>query len=351
MDPQLEPLGDGFPRAPRRTLPSWKTAIGYLIAAACLIWVFHDVRFGELFHEIQLMNWWLVALAVVFDILSYICQGWRWSLLLHPKGRLPVSQTTQAIYAGLFINEILPMRVGEVLRIYLASRWLAVDFATIVSSVLVERFLDGIWLVLAAAATILLIPLPRYLVDVEELLAVSVILALALFVYLVMRKQPDQTGDGSQRGFRAGLLRITGRLASGIHVIGRSRYLYESLGVSCLLLLFQVLALWLVMWAYGFRLTFWHGMAAMIILHLGTLVPSAPSNLGTYQFFTVVGLTQFGIEKTAATGFSVVVFVILTIPLWIIGIFAFGRAGLTLKQLRADLPRWGKRGGEEVAPS
>ena len=351
MDPQLEPLGDGFPRAPRRTLPSWKTAIGYLIAAACLIWVFHDVRFGELFHEIQLMNWWLVALAVVFDILSYICQGWRWSLLLHPKGRLPVSQTTQAIYAGLFINEILPMRVGEVLRIYLASRWLAVDFATIVSSVLVERFLDGIWLVLAAAATILLIPLPRYLVDVEELLAVSVILALALFVYLVMRKQPDQTGDGSQRGFRAGLLRIIGSLASGIHAIGRSRYLYESLGVSGLLLLFQVLAFWLVMWAYGFRLTFWHGMAAMIILHLGTLVPSAPSNLGTYQFFTVVGLTQFGIEKTAATGFSVVVFVILTIPLWIIGIFAFGRAGLTLKQLRADLPRWGKRGGEEVAPS
>jgi hypothetical protein len=105
------------------------------------------------------------------------------------------------------------------------------------------------------------------------------------------------------------------------------------------------------MWAYGFRLTFWHGTAVLIILHLGTLVPSAPSNLGTYQFFTVVGLTQFGIEKTAATGFSVIVFVILTIPLWIIGIFAFGRAGLTLQQLRTGLPRGGKRRGEEVVPS
>ncbi len=351
MDQQSAPLGGGSHRAARKARPSWKTAVGYFVAAACVIWVFHDVRFGELFREIQLMNWWLVALAVGFDILSYVCQGWRWSLLLHPKGRLSVLQATRAIYAALFVNEILPMRVGEVLRIYLASRWLAVDFTSIVSSVLVERFFDGIWLALAAAATILVVPLPRYLVDAEELLAVMVLAGLALFLYLVMRRQPVLPGNGSRHGFRSGLLRITTSLASGIGDIGRSRYLYESLGVSGLLLLFQVLAFWLVMWGYGFRLSFWHGAAVVLVLHLGTMVPSAPSNIGTYQFFTVVGLTQFGVEKTAATGFSVVVFVILTIPLWIIGIFAFGRAGLTLRQLRTDLPRWGKRRAEEVGPS
>ena len=58
-----------------------------------------------------------------FDILSYVCQGMRWSLLLHPIGRISTFQATEAIYAGLFVNEILPMRLGEVLRIYLVSRW------------------------------------------------------------------------------------------------------------------------------------------------------------------------------------------------------------------------------------
>jgi len=351
MDQQSKPIEDGFQRKRRRAAPSWKTALGYLVAAACLVWVFHDVRFGELFHEIRMMNWWLVALAVAFDILSYVCQGWRWSLLLHPKGSLSVLQTTQAIYAGLFVNEILPMRVGEVLRIYLASGWLAVGFAAIVSSVLVERFFDGIWLALAAAATVLLIPLPRYLVDAEELLAAVVLSALALFIYLVLRKQPAPPSGESHRGFRAALINITASLASGIRDIGRSRYLYGSLGVSGLLLVFQVLAFWLVMWGYGLRLSFWHGAVVVLILHLGTMIPSAPSNVGTYQFFTVVGLTQFGVEKTAATGFSVVVFVILTVPLWVIGIFAFGRAGLSLKQLRAELPRWAKPHTGETAPS
>jgi hypothetical protein len=59
--------------------------------------------------------------------------------------------------------------------------------------------------------------------------------------------------------------------------------------------------------------------------------------VGTYQFFTVLGLTQFAVDKTTATGFSVVVFLILTVPLWVIGILAFGRAGLSLHQVRAGM--------------
>ena len=58
------------------------------------------------------------------------------------------------------------------------------------------------------------------------------------------------------------------------------------------------------------------GLAVFIIVHLGTLVPGAPANVGSYQFFTVLGLTLFGVEKAAAAGFSFVVFTVLTAPLW-----------------------------------
>jgi uncharacterized membrane protein YbhN (UPF0104 family) len=81
----------------------------------------------------------------------------------------------------------------------------------------------------------------------------------------------------------------------------------------------------------------WHGAAVFLIVHIGTMIPGAPSNVGTYQFFTVVGLTIFGISKTVATSFSVVVFLILTIPLWIIGLLVFMRLGFSLKQVRREL--------------
>jgi hypothetical protein len=59
--------------------------------------------------------------------------------------------------------------------------------------------------------------------------------------------------------------------------------------------------------------------------------------VGTYQFFTVVGLTLFGIDKTLASGFSIIVFFILTIPLWIIGLLVFGRLGISLKKVRTEI--------------
>ena len=79
------------------------------------------------------------------------------------------------------------------------------------------------------------------------------------------------------------------------------------------------------------------GIAVFLIVHLGTALPSAPANIGTYQFFTVLGLTLLGVDKTSAAGFSLVVFALLSAPLWALGFWAFGRSGLTLFDVRARL--------------
>jgi hypothetical protein len=84
----------------------------------------------------------------------------------------------------------------------------------------------------------------------------------------------------------------------------------------------------------GLRLGFWAGVATLLIVHLGTALPNAPANLGTYQLSCAAGLMLFGIDKTTAAGLSVVVFVVLTIPLWMLGALAFGQSGLTIKMVR-----------------
>ncbi len=66
-------------------------------------------------------------------------------------------------------------------------------------------------------------------------------------------------------------------------------------------------------------LSFWVGLTIFLIVHFGTLLPNAPGSVGVYQFFCVIGLTLFEVEKTSATGFSPVAFFFLKAPLWIIG--------------------------------
>jgi glycosyltransferase 2 family protein len=118
--------------------------------------------------------------------------------------------------------------------------------------------------------------------------------------------------------------------------MGRRRETYVAFAASAILLLGQIVAFWLVGVAYGpLHLGFWAAAATLIIIHLGTAIPNTPANVGTYQFFCVLALTLLGVDKTMATGFSVVVFVALTVPLWLIGSLALGRSGTSLASVRS----------------
>jgi hypothetical protein len=132
--------------APSQAKKNARQAVGYLFAIACLSWVFYDINFKILWQSMPGINWWLVVLAVIFDILSYVVQGLRWQQLLHTAGTITTLRATQAVYAGLFVNEIVPMRIGELVRRYLVSQWLSVKFIAIIPSVAIERFFDALWL-------------------------------------------------------------------------------------------------------------------------------------------------------------------------------------------------------------
>src|ERR1051326_8374495 len=89
-------------------------ALSYAIAAACLYWAFRGIRFSELLHSLVSINWWWVPLAVMLDLLIYVCASWEWQLLLRSVGRVSFRKAMQAIFASRFANDVLPVRAGYV---------------------------------------------------------------------------------------------------------------------------------------------------------------------------------------------------------------------------------------------
>ena len=47
-------------------------------------WALHGVNWTELWEDIRDLDWRWMAVAAVSDILAYVVQGWRWSLVLRP---------------------------------------------------------------------------------------------------------------------------------------------------------------------------------------------------------------------------------------------------------------------------
>jgi glycosyltransferase 2 family protein len=323
----------------QRTKDISRQLAGYGVGIACLIWVFHDIHGERLLSQIAGINWWLVGIAVFLDICSYATQGLRWTFLLRPLGRLGMVRATQAVYAGLFVNEIMPLRAGEVVRTYLVSRWLSTGFVSVVPSIAVERVLDGVCLFAGIGLTALFVRLPVDLMHAADIFGCVMLAALLVFLWLVMRR-PKRKNSGSGESHRTLMRRIAlifGRISDGIHDIGIGKNLFLSFGASACILILQILSFWFVMAGCGISHSIWAGATVFLIIHLGTAIPNAPSNMGSYQLFCVLGLSLFGVDKTTAAGFSVAVFIILTLPLWVLGLVAINRTGMKLSDIRTRI--------------
>ncbi|HMA52824.1 MAG TPA: lysylphosphatidylglycerol synthase transmembrane domain-containing protein [Acidobacteriota bacterium] len=318
----------------------------YGIAAAGLVWVFHDVEWAKLLKAVAGLDWRWVALGVLLDVVSYAGQGARWRLLLRPLGDISLMQATQAVYAGLFFNEVVPFHLGEIARAYPVSRWMAAPLVAVIPSMALERLFDGIWLAAGIGITAIFVPLPRDLLQAGDVFGLAMLGLTAVLVYLLVRKarepRPARTGKFRQWGPVRWVLVNLGQLEIGLRSIGFSRLSVAAFTVSFPILLLQMLSFWLIMVAYGLRLSFWVGGAVFLIVRFGTVIPGAPGNLGLYQLFCVLGLTLFGVDKTASAGFSIVVYVLLSIPLWVLGGLALGRTGMSMATIKARI----KEGGD-----
>ncbi len=322
----------------RRVRRGVVTALVWMAAAAALIWVLHGFEWREFVNDLAFIDWKWVVPAVAFDILSYVCQAWRWNYVLKPLGAPSLLRSTQAIYVGLFTNEILPLRGGEFVRAFLVSQWTELGFSVVLASVGIERLLDGIWLAVGFGITAMVVPLPPLVRDGANILGIVVLIGVGLLIAVLaeglrVTHALERTRAGG-RGLLSTILHFIDRLFEGMQQIGHSASLYRAVATSFLLLITQVLALWAMMWSFGLYQSFWVACTVLFILHLGTAIPGAPANLGSYQVSCVAGLMLFGVDKTTAAEFSVVMFVMLTAPLLVLGLAAVLFSGLSLRDLR-----------------
>ncbi len=320
----------------RRVSPS---AIGYLFAVAGLTWVLHDLHPAQLAAQLRHVNWsWIVA-GMLCDVLSYLCQGWRWKLLLRPAGEISARQSTQVVYVSLFVNEVLPMRAGELVRAYLAARWTGATMLAIVPSMIVERLFDGLWMTIGLATAACFIPLPGSLRATAQTFGLMMLMATTLLIALAFRKSAStpQTSRLMNWPPLHSLALMLERISHHLTRMRRAPGFYRAWLLSLAFLGLQMLAFWMVLIGYGLRVPWQVAVVVFLIVHLSTAIPSAPGNAGSYQFFTVLGLTLFGVDKALATGFSLVVFVLLTAPLLLAGFVALAHSGLTLHSLRQEI--------------
>jgi uncharacterized membrane protein YbhN (UPF0104 family) len=308
--------------------------IGYALALGSLIWVFRDFHSVQALHELENVNYRWVLVGILFDVFSYGVQALRWKWLLNPFGKVRLGRAIRAVYAGLFANMVFPLRPGEVLRSYLLSNSEEISIGKVLGSVGVERLIDLVIAAAGLAIVSLVVDLPPRFKKIADTLGIVTLILLAIVVLLILYLEVKL---GREMGPEGRPRRLPGKMMAalmGLHAMGTAPSFYPAVLASLFMPFCQVVGLWAMMRAYALHLPFLAAVVVLLVINLGVSLPNAPANVGSYQFFCVVGLSVFQVEKSTATGFSIFAFLALTIPISLLGFVALIRSGLSLRSMR-----------------
>jgi glycosyltransferase 2 family protein len=331
-----QPSMDSIQAKPaRRKIPRWLLmVVTYAVSIGSLVWALRGYDFSQIQVAILSVRWAWVFVAVVLELTVYLLHAWRWRTLLSPVERPGFWETVQAIYIGLFASGVLPLRPGEIIRGYLLTIWAGIPISLTLTSMVIERILDGIWLVAAFGIAASFTSMPQALVDFAQVLAVGVAAVAALFLFVLFRKQHAHT---FLSGHNWGQKFV--HVLDQIHQLGDWRTVSRAFGITCLFWIMQILPVWALFRSYDMDLSIWAASAVLVIKSIGTVIPSAPGNLGVFQSVVVMALAIFNVESNVAFELSVLTWAALTLPLLIAGFTAVLLTGRSIGEIHRHAHR------------
>jgi glycosyltransferase 2 family protein len=316
--------------------------IPFAISAGLLILLVNSLRdqLGDIPADLAKADWSFIPPAIALYFVGVWVRSLRWRLLL-PEHSVKVSTLFRALVVGLTVNDVLPLRVGEVARAYLLARWCRIPYGTTVASLVVERVLDGLSLAVLLLIALTLVPsAPAYLLvggaaATALFVTAAALLALAAWRASAIMALAGFVGRLLPARFGALIEQVAASFARSLALVHSPGRLARLLGLSLLawcseLGVFFVLLL-------SFRLPANYPLALLVgsAANFSTLVPSSPGYAGTFDF-TLIRVLQdvAGVPAVRATAYDVVVhYVILIFPVVLVGMLVLWRSHMTFGQI------------------
>jgi uncharacterized protein (TIRG00374 family) len=312
-------------------LRSRATLIGLVVGvplSAVFLWLaVRNADLDEVWSVLGSSDLVLVSIAVVALGGVYLGQAVRWREIARTPS-VSTARFGEMVVSGLAVNNVLPGRVGDLLR----ARWLQVAAhvpgGRALASVFLDRAFDVFALVAFLAISLPFVASTAWLQRIAlGAVALLVILALVLVgarVYISRRAR--------ERRSRRGLLRRIARdTVEGLaDPVGRMRAL--GLGSFSLAIWgMWAVSAWLVARSVGIELSIVEAVFVTAVVNLGVAIPSSPGFIGTYQWLAVSALALFGVGTDEALAFSILMHAVWYVPTLLVG------GGLLLRRLASTL--------------
>ncbi len=282
--------------------------LGVLVSVVSLVVVLHGVDLARTWSTLLAAVPAWVALTLVALSGDLLLRGLRWQRLVAPIRRVPYGRLLGYMLVGYFANNVLPARLGELVRSHYLGDREGVSRTSTLGTVVVERVVDTGVLVAIAALAILVLHVRGIVASAVAVgLALAALLALALVLAIVAHRLPGADRARMMIGRWPRGRELVRKLRGGLAVAARPRTMAEAIALSCLAWACTVVGFAAAGQAVGIQLT--TGEAALLAAgtNLATAIPSGPGYLGTFELAAVRIAAAFGIGGDPALALALLV--------------------------------------------
>jgi glycosyltransferase 2 family protein len=323
-----------------------RAILGIAISVAAVFILVRSVDIGAALEVLSRADLGAVVLMAISVLLDVAARGARWRALLIPILRIPYRRVLGYTYVGYLANNVLPARLGELVRSHALGEGEGLSRTTVLGTVVVERIVDTVIVVALAAVAVVLLGVGGIISTAVVLGAAFVgILLIGLLLAVVSHRLPgaDRVSAMVERFPLA--LDLGRRLRDGLAVISRPGTVAAALAYSALAWTFSILTFLIGGRAIGVDLTLVEGALLSSGVALATIVPSGPGYLGTFELTAVGIATQFGVGANEAFAIALLVHAMILIVTSAGGAIAALRLRVGLSTGSRDRPD----AGSEVA--
>ena len=338
----------------------WHLWLGIAVSVVMLLflaWQVYQIDDPSgLIDELAGANYLFLIPAVAVYFVGVWFRALRWQFLLNPLRYLPVKRLYPVVVIGYAANNLLPMRLGELVRSYYLARQENFSASSALGSVAVERVFDGLTLIVLVAITVpwlLLMGEFDWTAGVSQGTA-TILAAAMLFVFggflllFTMLAAWQGFSDLVQRllsllpGRLGGLaLRFYIAFAAALSILDSPRKHLALIALSLPIWFCEFVVYYLV--SYTFDLGSYFDSAGTYLLaialltatsNLATGVPSAIGGIGPFEVVAQQTLVALGVGVGVAVDYALVVHLVaLWLPVNAVGLAILWKQNLNLRQL------------------
>ena len=311
-----------------------KLFVGVGISVVLFAYLLWTVDLGELGRQLAAARWeWIVA-SVLLAPIGVWTRGRRWWYLFpagsNPPGLVP------ATMIGYMANNVLPLRAGEFVRVYVVARRWGHGFWTTLATLIVERVLDSLVIVLAIVVLVLRRPVPRTLeIGAIVLLMIDLVAVTALGFLAIAPASARRILERLTRRWPTVQRRVDGivtTFARGLEGVRTRSHFLPLLLWTVIVWIIPAAIAWTMFRALHLELPWIAGWAVIAFVGLGIAIPSAPGYVGVFHAAATLALTMFGVPTTAAFGYALLSHATQIIPITIVGWIFLLREHVTLTE-------------------